>query len=756
MNDDRSNEFIRIENRPRELVHGIDIKRMNSLLRLHLVDIQTRTGKSLLVNDIDSERLFSVVVFLISVLAIAPSLGADPDWLISPLPCPATMTVHENELTLGNGLITRTFRIEPNFATVSINNPLTGASLLRGVKPEAVVRFDGQDYEVGGLKGQPDYGYLDTAWIDSLTANPEAFAFKSYSVSKPEAPFSWTPKRHAPKTPWPPRGVTLHVDFTPPAKLAEQYPGLSVTLTYEVYDNLPVIAKWITVRNGSKKPLVIESLSCEILAVNEYEKPRLHVESNYAFAGMNTTEWGPDAEYLTQVDYNRQSPVLMTSRYPLGPGVRLKPGGSFSSFKTCTLWHDSDDRERQRLARRRMYRTLAPQATENPILMHVRESTSEAIRTAIDQCAEVGFEMVIITFWSGFNIESDDLAYIARLKADTDYAHSKGIELGGYTLMCASRDEGPENNCISPETGKPGSKFGQSACLASEWSDGYFKRVLHFLDETGMDVIETDGPFHGDVCAATNHAHHHGLADSQLAQWSRCVDFYHECRKRGIYINTPDWYYLNGSNKCAMGYREDNFSLPRAQQIIHSRQNIFDGTFDKTPSMGWMFVPLVEYQGGGAAATLEPLSEHLHEYEWHLAQCFASGVQACYRGPRLFDTDETKAVVRKWVDFYKAHRNILDSDIIHVRRADGQEVDCMLHVNPQLPECGLAFVSNPSDQTVETELVLPLYYTGLERQARIKREDGEARVYDLDREYRVTVPLQMEPKSMTWLVVEKP
>ncbi len=696
-----------------------------------------------------------VVVFLMLLLTNG-SWSQSTDWLISPLPHSATVTVIGNEISLVNGLIERSFKISPNFATVGITNPLTGASLLRGVKPEAVIRIDGQDYEVGGLKGQPDYGYLDSAWIDSLTANPEAFTFKVYSVGQPEAPFTWTPKRHSPGTPWPPQGVSLHVDFAPPTKLAEQYPGLAVTITYEVYDNLPVIVKWVTVHNDSSKQVAIESLSCEILAVNEYEKPRLHVESNYAFAGMNTTEWGPDKDYLTQVDYERTSPVLMTSRYPLGPGVHLEPGQTFSSFKTYTLWHDSDDRDRQGLARRRMYRTLAPQATENPILMHVRESTSGAIRTAIDQCAEVGFEMVIITFWSGFNIESEDPEYIARLKADTDYAHSKGIELGGYTLMCASRDEGPQTNCISPETGKPGSKFGQSACLASEWSDGYFKRVLNFMDTTGMDVIETDGPFHGDVCAATDHVHHHGFADSQLAQWSRCVNFYHECRKRGIYINTPDWYYLNGSNKCAMGYREDNFSLPRAQQIIHSRQNIFDGTFDKTPSMGWMFVPLVEYHGGGEAATLEPLSGHLSEYEWHLAQCLANGVQACYRGPRLFDTDETKAVVKKWVDFYRAHREILDSDIIHVRRADGQNIDCMLHVNPQLPECGLAFLSNPSDKAVETGLALPLFYTGLEDQARIQDGDGEAKVYTLDREYRVTVPLKMKPKSMTCLVVEKP
>ena len=53
-----------------------------------------------------------------------------------------------------------------------------------------------------------------------------------------------------------------------------------------------------------------------------------------------------------------------------------------------------------------------------------------------------------------------------------------------------------------------------------------------------------------------------------------------------IYLNVPDHYFLSGSTKSGMGYREDNWSLPREQQLIHTRQNIFDGTWQKLPSMG--------------------------------------------------------------------------------------------------------------------------------------------------------------------------
>ncbi len=678
----------------------------------------------------------------------------EADWLVTSVSRPAEVHVSagRNEIELTNGLVRRVFRTAPNFATVGYTNLMTGATVIRGVKPEAIIQLDGRQYEIGGLKGQPDYAYLDPAWLADLKADPKAFRFVGHTIEKPKARYFWQPKRHAPNTPWPPKGITLVARFEPPEEARSKYANLVVTVHYELYDGIPVLAKWITLTNGGTGSVSIGNIETEILPATEDQKPRLEVESNYTTSA--TTHWVPDADYPTQVDYNCQSPILMVSKYPFGPGILLPAGQSFETFRTFELLHDSDDRERRGLARRRMFRTLAPQVLENPIFMHVRSAEPRAVRLAVDQCAEVGFEMVILTFGSGFNIESEDARYIADFKALVDYAHGKGVEVGGYTLMTASRDVGAENNCISPQTGKPGSMFGQSACLAGEWADGYFRRTLGFMKATGMDMIETDGPFHGDVCASTRHKHHRGLDDSKLRQWEACCGFYHRCRELGIFINTPDYYYLNGSNKCAMGYKETNFSLPRWRQILISRQNIYDATYEKTPSMGWMFVPLVEYHGGGQAATFEPLSKHLQEYEWHLAQNFGSGVQACYRGPRLYDTDEVKAVVKKWVSFYKKYRTILDSDLIHVRRADGRDVDCMMHVNPQCQQKALAMVFNPTDREIMTMLKLPLYYAGLADKAMIREQEGASAQFALDRAYTVTVPVKIGAKGITWFVIE--
>jgi hypothetical protein len=445
---------------------------------------------------------------------------------------------------------------------------------------------------------------------------------------------------------------------------------------------------------------------------------------------------------------------MLEVRPPIGPDLIIEPGSIFESFRTFELISDSTERERKGLSLRRMYRTIAPWSTENPIIMHVRNEDPKSVRLAIDQCAEVGFEMVIMTFGSGFDMENIDPNYMAQIKELVDYAHVKSIELGGYSLL-ASRRISDEHDVINPETGKTGGAiFGNSPCLCSRWGIEYFEKITTFVEQTGLDMLEHDGSYPGDVCASTNHPGHNGLNDSQWQQWKKITDFYKWCRSRGVYLNVPDWYFLSGSNKSAMGYRETNWSLPRQRQIILGRQNIFDGTWRKTPSMGWMFVPLVEYHGGGAAATLEPLSEHLDAYGAHLAQNFGSGVQACYRGPRLYDTEQTKSLVKKWVDFYKEFRDILDSDIVHVRRPDGRDIDCILHVNPQLKHKGLAMVYNPLNQAIKRQLKLPLYYTGLTGTASIREQQGKSSEYVLDREYNVDIPINMAPRSVTWFVVE--
>ncbi|MCK4872997.1 MAG: hypothetical protein KAS72_09750 [Phycisphaerales bacterium] len=897
---------------------------------------------------------------------------------------------------MSNGLIRRTFRLAPNAATIGLDHLTTGQALLRGVKPEAIIEIDGERYEVGGLKGQPNYAYLDPTWVPRLRSDPRALQFTAFEVGAPMERLAWKRVRHhAPDALWPPVGVHLRMDyqFAEPAldtlresprasnvgrielltdrfdeltdawrvhaseaherssfenegKVGEIYtpantcvfverslpagtrlveaeidtgtdrsaswgPGIAlvwldrtikinlrpgessddnapmisvwdgrgetlvsverqkldnslpwtlrlrvedhavycearpegggwqtcqtilletplddpqavrvgkldqfggdsdfaqsgelarlrilrfaaysgltdgalaaarqeleylkrvrVSVHYELYDGLPCISKWITVRNESDRAIRIDRFTSEILATVEYSshvedrgipfpRPNLHVQTDYAFAGMTyhnamrkSVHWVSDPDYKTQVNYLRRSPCLLEVRPELGPAQLIDPGGVFESFHAFELVFDSTERERNGLAVRKMHRTISPWVTENPLMMHVRYADWDTVRSAIDQCAEVGFEMVILTFGSGFNIENESDDYLAEMTRYADYAREKGVEIGGYSLLASRRVSGG-HDVVMPEGQRP--TFGNSPCLGSEWGQDYFRKLYQFYEKTGFALLEHDGSYPGDACTASHHPGHRGYDDSRWSQWRMITDYYKWCRGNGVYLNVPDWYYLSGSNKSGMGYRETNWSLPRPQQVIHTHQNIFDGTWEKTPSMGWMFVPLTQYHGGGAAATIEPLRDHLDHYERMLVSNLALGVQACYRGPRLFDGDETMQLVKEWVNWFKQYRDILESDVVHGRRADGRDIDWMLHVNPQLKHKAMLVVFNPLERRVEKSVRVNLYYTGLTETARISREGAAPETVRLGRDYCVELPVTVEPRGMTWLVIE--
>ena len=544
--------------------------------------------------------------------------------------------------------------------------------------------------------------------------------------------------------------------------------NIRVNVHYELYDNLPVFCKWITVENHSPEKVLINAFKSEILAAYEPESnvdhranwlyPNISLETDYNFGGMSdeylyasSISWLPDPLYSTQVNYERTMPCLLEAAPKAGPHQWIMPDSTFESFRTWELLNDSWDRERKSLAYRKMMRSIAPWATENPILMHVRTSDNESVRKAIDQSAEVGFEMVIMTFWSGFEAEDDSPENLQRMKELADYAASKGIALGGYSLL-ASRHIDAENDVVLPEGQSP--RFGNSPCIESEWGQAYFNKLYQLYDKTGLTVFEHDGSYPGDWCYAESHPGHQGMEDSQWNQFKRITDFYKWCRSKGIYLNVPDVYFLNGSNKIGMGYRESNWSLPRAQQEIIERQNIYDGTWNKTPSMGWMFVPLVEYQGGGKEATIEPLRDHLPHYGQRLANLFGAGVQACYRGPQLYDSPQTKALVTYWVDFYKQHREVLDSDIIHIRRPDGTDYDAILHVNPTGEEKGLLMIYNPLTESIQRNLKVDVYYTGLTDEARLTDENGKETVLKIGRDNQITIQVTIPAKSQTWFVIQ--
>lgn len=901
----------------------------------------------------------------ISASATDDAVPSPPaDWLVDPSPFKAQVSENQakHELVLGNGLARRVFRLSPNAATVELLNLSSQEHLLRAVAPEARVTFNGTEFEIGGLKGQPVFNFLKAESLDALWANPYAYQFVEWKELPLEAHLKWKKRSEwLPRDlPWPPPGRHIVLRFAPPADHADVLgpvvldqwfegtlqpewqilkhtgldrasfqnegktgeimayqdgavcaehpwpagavsvellmtsgsdvagpwgPGLAlmvggkmlkfitspyfgtfsanermagtfdrakpcklrvtiadgkalceasqkedtwqavasvpcpalptalrvgkvgldgsgkdkgsneslvrcrmnrvtwrgekpssakpagrldlpaVDIHYEIYDGLPLFSKWLVIRNTTENTVRVNSFTSEELRLVNVEQglhpapsvefPLLHVETDYSFGsggmhadgGQQAVNWGDDQGFSRTTLGLSGGPLLLQCRMKVGSEQDLPPGGELESFRAYELLPDSTERERRGLAMRRMYRAIAPWSQENPLMFHLVKSDPQSVREAIAQAEQTGFEMVIISFWSGLDMENTDPQYLATYKQLADEARSKGIALGCYSLL-ASRGAGNTNDNTQ---GVP-AMFGQMPCLGSVWGQWYLKQMRHFLGEGGMGVFEHDGSYPGDQCAATNHPGHRGLEDSQWVMWRAITDLYKWCRSEGIYLNIPDWYFLAGGSKCFMPYKDANWSLPRADQEIIERQNVFDGTWQKTPSMGWMFVPLTEYGGGGAAATIEPLDAHRDHYETRLANLLGAGVQACYRGTRLYDTDATKELVRKWVTFYKAHREVLDADIIHLRRASGRDWDGILHVNPQGAEKGLAFFYNPLAEDITREIRVPLHYTGLDGKVKVSVNGRPAETLVLDATQTATLTVKIPARGRTWVV----
>jgi len=692
------------------------------------------------------------------------------DWLVHPINNKAEVYQSKDgkDLVLYNGLVKRTFRLQPNVACIDYKNMSNGQQLLRAVKPEAQVKIDGASYNIGGLYGQQENAYLLPEWVAGFSANEKDFQLLEYKVTAIPAFVKWKNRNWSTQQQ---QGSGKLLSFSYKAAALKD---VLVKVNYELYDGLPLMVKWISVENKTTHTITIGNVVNEMLALVEEESAvvgtpeqmkkqhGIYVETNYAFNNAmrydisdQTTHWKTDSVYTSQVNYNYQTPCLLEVYPEKVTAVELQPGEIFKSPRTHELLMDSYDRERRGLAIRKMYRAVAPWTTENPIFMHLVSKNDQEVKDAIDQCAATGYEALILSFGSHCDMEDSATANITKWKVLADYAHRKKIAIGGYSLF-SSRKISDEDDVIDPVTGKPdaGAFFGNAPCMGSKWGLAYLEKLKYFISHTGFDLFENDGPYPGDVCASTTHPGHKNLDDSQWCQMELQKGFYHWCNEHGVYVNAPDWYFLDGTNKIAIGYREVNFSLPRENQKILNRQNIYDGLWEKTPSMSWGFVPLTRYQGGGPEAVLEPLSEHLKDYEQLMVQYYGAGVQACYRGPRLYDNETTKQTVITTINWYKKYREILNADIIHLRRADGRDWDGIMHVNPQLKTKAFVLLYNPLKEKITRTVQLPVYYTGLANNITLAERDGQPKTYTINRNNEITLTFTIAPESYTWFIAK--
>jgi hypothetical protein len=111
-------------------------------------------------------------------------------------------------------------------------------------------------------------------------------------------------------------------------------------------------------------------------------------------------------------------------------------------------------------------------------------------------------------------------------------------------------------------------------------------------------------------------------------------------------------------------------------------------------------------------------------------------------------------MVTEVIDWYKKYRDILNSDIIRLRRADGRDWDGWMHVNPAGKEKALIMLFNPTEEVMKKDLKIPLYYTGLTLETRISIEGNPPKTYLLNREYEASLAVDIPANGYVWIVVE--
>lgn len=511
--------------------------------------------------------------------------------------------------------------------------------------------------------------------------------------------------------------MTATGQYPPPGQAVEvtyrmEQPALLITVRYELYDNMPVLMKRVSVRNGGNDDVTIDNISVDVLRTDQ-AGDTLFVDSDYDstidFIGLDFSSY---AKHYARFRFGTLE-VAPAQRM----NVKLAPSETLDSITAFELLFATDYYEHRMIEVKEMYRRIAPWCTDNVLFFHLISNSPRTIRKAVDQCAEIGLEMVLQSFGSGVNMESHSESYLSRIRKAYDYGHSHGLRMGAYTLAYVKN--------YRPVRGDEALNHDGShicRCLATEWFEKYKNDILNFIDKTGADAVEIDGPYGMMTCSGGKTHLHDDFTDSQYKQWKTSVhDWYQQIKSRGVYINAPDWHFLNGTNRSGVGYEEIAFSEKRQEQLVTSRIYYYKGTFSKNPSQGWGFLPLNVYHGGGKDAMFFPTEQNAFEFDWALAQITASGVWPTIRGKKVYDSETGRDIFKKWVTIFKKYRRVLNGITVHfmpprINTDNPSRTTCIDAIMNQVPDGdvrGFVMFFNQTDSERTEEVLLPVYYTGL-------------------------------------------
>ena len=658
-------------------------------------------------------------------LSICSSYLLASDWVVTPVTTATDIIVKNDEITLENGIVRRKLsRAGGGFTTSSLYNIQTKQEMLSSNSPaEAIIKLDGVIYKVGGSETS---GYQ--------------FVYKNHVIENTTlAPYAWSPpkdphgnvKAYTQDRPWPAVGKSFVVTFEAANIFSgkSKHTDVQVKIRYEIFKGIAALMKKITVENTRDSGEVrLNDLTLDILNVSSDDKDMIYFDSDFHGSTVNAYRNNDkDRTYIYhsndeqyRVLYREApnvSPLYRDSspEYRLGKNV-AKWGQTFESFRSFILLHSSQHYEAKMMEVKQMYRTLAPQITESPLFYHVLSDDVDLLTDSIETASAIGFEAMIQSFGSGFTMENTTPEYQEARKAVYAKAKNNGLQSGAYSLLTTGTIFNPsESRCTN-------TAWATVMSLASSGFEVYRSNMASWIANTGMSMIEIDGTWPLFSCAETNLKYADGGPDTVHKQWVLSNEMYRFLRQNNVNINGPDWHFFNGVNKTGIGYQETAWSTPRQAQLVLGRQFLYNGTYEKAPTMAWTFLPVAQYHGGGKAAAFQPLKENIFDYSWAIAQNLLGGVNPTFRGQTLDDGDDgVRSVVKYWVDVYKTYRNTIWGDIIHLspprqnakNNQRTQSIDGFMHVVPDGNERALVALFNQTGTRQVKTITVPLYYTGL-------------------------------------------
>jgi hypothetical protein len=467
--------------------------------------------------------------------------------------------------------------------------------------------------------------------------------------------------------------------------------------------------------------------------------------------------WGADAAWQYYYD-SGVNETMLQARYPFGPGVNISApsadGGppGLRTFRLYELLHDAPDLERQGLSRRKMLRTLAPATSEDFGPWYMVGGDSNSIRSGADQASAAGFR-ALHTQVDPF---ARDPGSIQRVAADIAYVHSKNLTAGFYVLLQNPPGLTGSTEAIDPNTG---GGLGV-ACFATDFHAEFRAGLAAYVNDTGFDFVDTDGPYEAYPCGSTEH-NHVGAADSQHEQWSVNVEWYRSLPTSpnglsmlgdGITITCPDPYELaSGTVAQPIGYT-DRWSSEgdRWEWLLLGRTYAYDGTHWKTPTNGLMPADL---NRAGPMQSADDLN-------W-LDNMFATFLGLAgrnFQGGALWQNAASQAIVQGWGQTFNTYRSILNADIIHVRKPSGRSWDAIMHADPAAAPGsprGFLVLYNPTSSTINIKSSVNVYYSGVSPGDVLAGswKNGNGEQLTVAGDYTVPIVRTMQPQSYDWVAL---